>query len=1210
MKTRILCVFLMLLITIPVFGQAAPTKTSPINNSIWETTTPTFTWYSTPGSYVTYNLEVATTSSFGADTVFTESVSGWGAGQYTADAGDSLETSTTYYWRVQVDGGTWSSTWSFTTTEGIGSLVPALSSPPDGADWITTTPTLTWWYVTSVNVTYYVQVDDGDFSGSKEVDTSFTGGATSSLDVTSGAGLTGGTKYYWRVSTDSTNWSEVWDFTPATASTGAGTSVPALSAPADGAAYVTTTPTLYWWYTTSSNVTYYVQVDDGDFSGSKEVDTSFTAGATSNYSIPGGAGLTGGTKYYWRVSTDSTNWSEVWDFTPPSTASTTPVPILTAPVNGVTYGEGTVPVLYYYSIGTGITYRIQIDTDSLFSSPTVINTSSTNYTFTGYVPGTTYYWRVSSDAGSNYSGYWSFNTGGTAPSTSVYDYFVSYIDGDDIVNDGMTPTTPYQTIAWAITQAVDGESIYVFPWTYTENLTIAEELTLHGATASGVIIEGDHTITSSTVSLDRFTFDATGTAITIDASGSTIDDVDITNCVFELPSPGIGIYLGGASAAFAVTDITIDNNTFNGPSSKISNPFKIGGDFSGELGVDIDGVYFTDNTVSYGSIPINLYDENINDVLIDGNTFTNTDGVVYVWSMAESAPTGVLSNFVFINNFVDATNTYGVGLGLDLNDASPGTGSDFVDANYGTGIAINNNSFVDVPGGYQVEAVSLFGVTSYVLDATNNWWGDSNGPGGDDDSGGVETAVGTSSEVNSLAAEQINWYPFEGSTTASIIIETLTGKVGGATVNVDVDLNVVPGFTGITNIIIGKFHFNSSELDFLYANYGTGTLINTAGWMISFYDPIPGEVGFTAVGSTPISSDGELFSLNFQIIATSAGTDDITATISEWYIDGVPSSFSITNGGITWTDAPSPSDLRGDATLDYAVTIDDATAIINHVYGWSVLTDAQALINAAAADGVAGITFDDALAVYSFVVYGYWDATPAPSPSIQSSVKFDEVVMKESDLVEFPLQVVNGVDVQSVEVRFYYDSEFIDYQTFAAMILENDKFTNALELSEGIAQFSFASVELLNGTFNAGTVTLRFKDGILPVDSEIRIAYSINSGEYVDGPTYKFGNITDTDDFVEEIPTSFYVSQNYPNPFNPATAINYSLPEALYISIKIYDILGREVKTLVQSDMNAGTHVAYWNGDNNLGGKVASGTYIYRVIAGNNVVTKKMVLLK
>ena len=266
MKTRILCVFLMLSFAVPVFGQAAPTLTSPINNSIWETTTPSFNWYSTPGSLVYYNLEVATSNLFGSDTVFTKSVSGWGAGQYTADANDSLESNTSYYWRVQVDGGTWSSPWKFTTTtESASSSVPVLASPPDGADWISTTPTLSWWYVTSTNVTYYLQVDDGDFSGSKEVDTSFTGGAIASYDVTSGAGLSGGTEYFWRVSTDSTNWSDVFDFTPATASTGAGTTVPALSAPADGATYVDTTPTLYWWFSTTTNVTYYVQVDDGDF---------------------------------------------------------------------------------------------------------------------------------------------------------------------------------------------------------------------------------------------------------------------------------------------------------------------------------------------------------------------------------------------------------------------------------------------------------------------------------------------------------------------------------------------------------------------------------------------------------------------------------------------------------------------------------------------------------------------------------------------------------------------------------------------------------------------------------------------------------------------------------------------------------------------------------------------------------------------------------
>ena len=95
-----------------------------------------------------------------------------------------------------------------------------------------------------------------------------------------------------------------------------------------------------------------------------------------------------------------------------------------------------------------------------------------------------------------------------------------------------------------------------------------------------------------------------------------------------------------------------------------------------------------------------------------------------------------------------------------------------------------------------------------------------------------------------------------------------------------------------------------------------------------------------------------------------------------------------------------------------------------------------------------------------------------------------------------------------------------------------------------------------------------------------------------------------------QIPKSFSVSQNYPNPFNPTTEITYALPHAANVSIKIYNMLGQEVKTLVSGERTAGTYTVQWNGDNDFGAKVSSGAYIYRVVAGNHIVTKKMIMMK
>ena len=97
-------------------------------------------------------------------------------------------------------------------------------------------------------------------------------------------------------------------------------------------------------------------------------------------------------------------------------------------------------------------------------------------------------------------------------------------------------------------------------------------------------------------------------------------------------------------------------------------------------------------------------------------------------------------------------------------------------------------------------------------------------------------------------------------------------------------------------------------------------------------------------------------------------------------------------------------------------------------------------------------------------------------------------------------------------------------------------------------------------------------------------------------------------------PSIFSLSQNYPNPFNPTTTIKYTLPSAEQVSLIIYDILGRQVRKLVDKKMSAGEHVIHWDGKNNDDIEVASGVYFYQLEVINAGVTKtqvrKMVLVR
>jgi len=116
--------------------------------------------------------------------------------------------------------------------------------------------------------------------------------------------------------------------------------------------------------------------------------------------------------------------------------------------------------------------------------------------------------------------------------------------------------------------------------------------------------------------------------------------------------------------------------------------------------------------------------------------------------------------------------------------------------------------------------------------------------------------------------------------------------------------------------------------------------------------------------------------------------------------------------------------------------------------------------------------------------------------------------------------------------------------------------------------------------------------------------FSVGSSAYIFKTNTVLTGITSNEN---EVPATYSLDQNYPNPFNPTTTIKFSLPKAGNVTIKIYDVAGREVVQLFNNQyMNAGVQKQLFNGS-----KLASGVYFYSLIVDNNLIdTKKMVLIK
>ncbi len=131
-----------------------------------------------------------------------------------------------------------------------------------------------------------------------------------------------------------------------------------------------------------------------------------------------------------------------------------------------------------------------------------------------------------------------------------------------------------------------------------------------------------------------------------------------------------------------------------------------------------------------------------------------------------------------------------------------------------------------------------------------------------------------------------------------------------------------------------------------------------------------------------------------------------------------------------------------------------------------------------------------------------------------------------------------------------------------------------------------------------------------PVEEGWRYDYKITAVDFSGNESGAASAGTVTGDETPSVPQAFALHQNVPNPFNPSTVIRFDLPRAAHVGLHIYDVSGRLVRTLVDTEMDAGCKEIHWDGRDGGGRRVASGIYFYRLVAGNFVQTKKMVLLR
>jgi hypothetical protein len=229
-------------------------------------------------------------------------------------------------------------------------------------------------------------------------------------------------------------------------------------------------------------------------------------------------------------------------------------------------------------------------------------------------------------------------------------------------------------------------------------------------------------------------------------------------------------------------------------------------------------------------------------------------------------------------------------------------------------------------------------------------------------------------------------------------------------------------------------------------------------------------------------------------------------------------------------------------------------------------------------------------------------------------------------LLMVPLEVTNGQDLTAMDIPLSFTEgatlervEFTDRVKnfeFQAANIDNEKRQVVIGL---ISMVSKEAPDLAAGTGTIANLYFKLDPGVQEVtlnpitldnpNHSLTFYYNDYSSGRAEVKTVnpEIGAISASN---VVLPTAFGLSQNSPNPFNPTTTIAYAIPQAGDVKISVFNILGQNVKDLVDGYMPAGNHQVVWDGKDHSGAAVASGVYFYKISAKDYSDTKKMVLLK
>ena len=301
--------------------------------------------------------------------------------------------------------------------------------------------------------------------------------------------------------------------------------------------------------------------------------------------------------------------------------------------------------------------------------------------------------------------------------------------------------------------------------------------------------------------------------------------------------------------------------------------------------------------------------------------------------------------------------------------------------------------------------------------------------------------------------------------------------------------------------------------------------------------------------------------------------------------------------------------VYGDVSWNGISQAYDASLILKHLVEMELLSNLQMEVGDVSLDE--SISTLDASYVLQYTV-GLIDALPYTPDEVAGSTgdfMMEDMGAEAGMMIDVPITISNAENVNGLKGRLTYDPAVLALDTLIFGEFLNGYMIEMNETEPGQILFAASGNQPNTETGTIANLTFEVLEGFYGESSVTLSDLRVNENEELEvGAEMTVNYVLGIS--RAGVPEVFALHQNYPNPFNPVTRINYDLPKDDQVKITIYDMMGRQVTTLINQNQTAGYKSVRWDATNQLGESVSAGLYMYVIEAGAFRESRKMVLLK